>query len=109
MNNYSQYRGKCKELSEAAIVANPTLTLVRGHYDCPIWGLQAHWWCTWPDGRVFDPSAKQFPSGGLGKYIPFDGNLKCCQCGKEIKEEDAIKHGNYGACSTLCMMRFVGL
>lgn len=107
--DYQRFRGKCKEMSEAAVAADPTLTLVRGHYICPIWGEQAHWWCVRPDGTVLDPTALQFPSKGIGEYIPFDGFLECAECGKRIKESDADIEGNYAFCSYACHGRFVGV
>jgi len=36
---YDKYRGKCKEYCDAAVAADSTLTLVRGHYWCPVWVL----------------------------------------------------------------------
>jgi hypothetical protein len=54
--DYLTHRGKCKEMSEAAVAADPTLTLVRGHYFCTLWGEQAHWWCKRQDGIIVDPT-----------------------------------------------------
>jgi hypothetical protein len=110
MSNYMKFRGRCKELSEDAMLADPTLTLVRGHYWCPIWNTEeAHWWCVKPDGTVVDPSRLQFPSTGHGIYTPFDGHLDCAECGKDVLEEDAVFESNYTFCSVSCLMRFVGL
>lgn len=110
MSDYMTYRGKCKEMSEAAAAADQTLTVVRGHYYCPIWNTdEPHWWCVKPDGQIVDPTAKQFPSAGLGVYTPFDGVVECDECGKEMSEEEAQHHGRYAFCSTQCAMRFVGL
>ena len=109
MNNYQKYRGKCKQFVDNAIKDDPTLIAVRGHYDCPIWGMQAHWWCIKLDGTIFDPTVKQFPSGGIGEYIPFNGMISCAECGKDVVEEEAHIDGNYGFCSFSCAMRFVGL
>ena len=109
-SEYMSYRGKCKEMSEALLVADPTLRLVRGHYYCPIWNTEEpHWWCEKPDGTVVDPSAKQFPSKGLGIYTEFNGFVNCAECGKEISEDEAVFESNYAFCSTRCLMRFVGL
>ena len=33
---YKKFRGKCKEVCEEACEKDPSLTLVRGHYFCPI-------------------------------------------------------------------------
>lgn len=110
MNNYLEFRGRCKELSEAACAADASLTMVRGHYFCPIWNRdEPHWWCVRPDGTIHDPSKLQFPSRGLGIYQPFDGFVECAECGKEIHEDDAQFESRYAFCSTKCHMRFVGL
>jgi len=109
-DDYKKYRGKCKEYVEVLIAYDKTLKAVRGHYICPIWGSQAHWWCVKPDGTIIDPTAKQFPSKGrTGEYIPFDGKLICENCGKEVLEENAHINGNYACCSYSCAMRLVGL
>jgi hypothetical protein len=105
------YRGKCLAYATAAVEADPTLTLVRGHYDCPLWGLQAHWWTTRPDGTISDPTAAQFPSGGLGDYLPFDGMITCDDCGTRVPEAQAtmLGNGHYAVCSYACALHFVGL
>lgn len=108
--DYMKYRGKCKEFCEQAIKEDPTLTLVRGHYFCPIWGTsEPHWWTIRKDGTIYDPTAAQFGSKGGGIYTPFDGFVRCAQCDKEMKEEEAEFEGNYAFCSYTCHMRFVGL
>lgn len=108
--DYMKYRGKCKEFCEAAIKEDPSLTMVRGHYYCPIWNTdEPHWWTVREDGTIHDPTAKQFGSGGQGTYTPFDGTVECSECGKKMKEEEADIEGNYCFCSTKCHMRFVGL
>jgi hypothetical protein len=108
-SDYLKFRGKCKEMSEELCKADPSLTLVRGHYYCPFWGEQAHWWTTKPDGMIVDPTAKQFPSKGLGEYVPFNGFVECAQCGKEMEEKAARFDSRYAFCSVKCNMRFVGL
>lgn len=102
-------RGKCYEMSAALCANNPALTLVRGHYLCPIWGEQAHWWCVSDDGAIVDPTAEQFPSGGLGEYIPFDGHISCSNCGVKVPESDAYDGGNgrHMFCSCTCYGQFV--
>ncbi len=108
-NDYNKFRGKCKELSEALVASNPTLTLVRGHYWDYMWGEQPHWWTKDPNGYIIDPSAAQFPSKGAGDYVEIDGNVECAECGKKLKEEDAIFESRYAFCSSKCLLRFVGL
>lgn len=102
-SDYLIYRGKCKEMAEAAAAEDASLTVVRGHYLCPIWGEQAHWWTVRQDGTIYDPSALQFPSGGLGEYVPFNGVYECAQCGDEVAESAALYNGNYAYCSSRCV------
>jgi hypothetical protein len=109
IDDYTRYRGKCKQMSEAAVAADPTLTLVRGHYYCPVWGEQAHWWCKKQDGTIVDPTKDQFPSKGRGEYVEFDGKVSCSNCGKEINEEDGDYESNYVFCSDRCHRQFVGV
>jgi len=109
-SDYLKYRGKCKELSEAAIHANPTLTLVRGHYFEPMWDTEEqHWWTKREDGSIYDPSAKQFSSKGSGIYTEFNGSINCEECGSQIEEKYAQIMGNYAVCSTKCALKLVGL
>lgn len=109
MTDYMQYRGRCKELSEQAVSVDPSLRLVRGYYHCPIWGRQDHWWAVRQDGTIHDPSARQFPSKGIGEYEEFSGIFECANCGKEIEEADAIPYGCYAFCSSECVGAFVGV
>ena len=108
LTDYEKYRGKCKEMSEALIDADPTLTLVRGHYYCPIWGEQPHWWTKRPDGTIVDPTKDQFPSHGIGEYVEFEGKIECSNCGKQLTEDEADIEGRYAFCSYECHGRFVG-
>ena len=108
--NYKKYRGKCKEYCDQAIIDDPTLTLVRGFYHCPLWGKQDHWWTKKPDGTIYDPTVKQFPTGGSGaEYEEFNGMCECAECGKQIPEDEARIEGRYAFCDSYCNMRFVGL
>lgn len=112
LSDYQRYRGKCKELSLILIEENPTWTLVRGHYACPIWNsLEEHWWVVDEAGNIHDPSARQFPSKGHGTYIPFDGLCSCEDCGKVFKEgaPGSTFVGYYAVCSDQCALRLVGL
>lgn len=110
MTDYQRYRGRCKELSEQWVHEHPEYTLVRGHYFCPIWNREEpHWWTADPDGVIYDPSSRQFPSVGTGIYTPFDGLVACAECGRRMAEEAVGFYGNYAFCSDLCMGRFVGV
>ena len=109
MNDYMKFRGQCKPMAEEAVRADRSLTLTRGYYHCPIWGKQAHWWATKKDGSIVDPSAAQFPSKGIGEYEPFNGCVKCSNCGKEMTENQATFDSNYAFCSYKCHGEFVGV
>lgn len=107
-NEYLKYRGKCKEFSEKACKIDPTLTLVRGFYYDPIWGKEQHWWTKRPDGTIYDPTRKQFPSKGKGVYVEFDGFVTCEICNKRIREKEAIFQGRFPTCSDKCAMSLLG-
>lgn len=110
-SDYLKYRGKCREMSEALVAADHTLTLVRGFYLCPVWGEQQHWWVKTSDGTIIDPTKDQFPSKGNAEYVEFDGTINCANCNKQMKEcdENAIFHGSYAFCSMQCNAHFVGV
>lgn len=109
MSNYLEFRGKCKELSEALIKEDPTLRLVRGYYHCPVWGKQAHWWCCDQNGKILDPSVKQFPTqGAIATYEEYDGNIECEYCNKVVPEEEAYWVEHHAYCSGECYMHDVG-
>lgn len=107
-SDYLKYRGKCKQYCDRAVRIFPVLKLVRGHYHDWQWGEQMHWWCVRPDGSIFDPTAKQFPSKGNGDYIEFDGYFTCESCGKKVLEENLTTHGHHTYCSGECLMHDVG-
>lgn len=108
--DYTKFRGKCREMSEALVKSDPSLTLVRGYYHCPIWGKQQHWWTKTPTGVIIDPSVRQFPTKGIGaEYEEFDGMVECEECGKTMKEIDANFIGRYPICSTRCGRKLVGV
>lgn len=101
-------RGKCKEFSEAAVAADPTLRLVRGWYHDPIWGAQEHWWTLRPDGTIHDPTAGQFPVGGVPSlYEEYRGVFPCQGCGAEVAEDDPKRYE--ACCSYRCYGRMVGV
>lgn len=110
MDDYVKYRGKCREMSEALVAENPELTLVRGHYFCPMWNTdEPHWWCVKSDYTIVDPTARQFASKGHGIYTPFNGMCECANCGKEVPEKEAKIDGRYAFCSYKCNGEFVGV
>jgi hypothetical protein len=100
-------RGRCKEMAEAAVAADPSLTLVRGWYDDPHWGSQEHWWTTRPDGTIHDPTAAQFPVPNVVEwYRPFEGVYPCMECGNEVPEGELVMGC---CCSGECYGRMVGV
>lgn len=108
-SDYNQFRGKCKEMAEAAVQTDPTLRLVRGFYHCPLWGKQAHWWTVAPSGVIIDPSVRQFPTKGAGaEYIEFDGTIECEFCRKSLDESAAYLNGHHVYCSYECFGHDVG-
>jgi hypothetical protein len=108
-SDYMKYRGKCKEFCQKAIQEDPTLTLVRGWYFCPIWNTDnQHWWCKRQDGTIYDPTKDQFPSKGHGVYTEFDGYFPCEYCGKEVHEKDAYFVEQHVYCTGACYGHDVG-
>ncbi len=102
-DDYVKYRGKCKEMSEALILNNPHLRLVRGHYIDHIWPDQPHWWCVDAEGNIIDPTKDQFPSKGTGEYVEFSGLATCEHCGKQVHEDDIRQTaGRHVYCSGEC-------
>jgi hypothetical protein len=101
--DYIKYRGTCKEACEELIAKDPSLTLVRGHYFCPLWySDEEHWWCVNEYKELIDQTNKQFPSKGHGFFTGFDGYFTCEICGKKVKEEEVIMNGNHPTCSDKC-------
>ena len=112
--DYREFRGRCKELCEAEMAKDPTLTLVRGHVFVPLWPSdpeQPHWWLKKPDGMIVDPSWRQFPGSQPRpeQYFEFDGMVECSNCGKEMKESEASFDSRYAFCSHRCHGQFVGV
>lgn len=107
-------RGACQQMSAQYVLDHPELilTIVRGHYICPLWGKQAHWWCVDQMGKIHDPTVGQFPTHGRGaEYVPFDGFIECEECGKRVAEKDARIEGNghHAFCCSTCFGIFVGV
>ncbi len=99
-------RAKCSEATQAMVAAFPELKRVAGAYHCPLWGSRAHWWCVDSKGNIVDPTAKQFPSGGLGEYEPLpDGydHFACMECG----DRGLHPRDNQPFCSRKCMESFI--
>ena len=111
MDDYSKYRGKCKEMSEELIKKDSSLRLVRGFYCDPIWNTEdQHWWCEDTEGNIIDPSKDQFPTRGLaGTYREFDGYFTCYGCGKQLEEFEGIQRGNVIVCAGECYNKLFGL
>ena len=117
--DYVTYRGKCKELCEAAMREDSNLKLVRGHITVPAWPsdpFQPHWWCTKPDGAIVDPSWRQFPfqqQPPARLYEEFNGHVECAECGEPGMHQEFggtyFAYSNYCFCSNACAQRFVGL
>lgn len=109
MDDYQKYRGKCYEMCQDELTRRPELVLTKGWYDCPIWGKQQHWWLVDPaDNKIIDPSVRQFPSSGLGSYIPYDGKVTCEYCSKQVPEEEAYLVEHHSYCSYACYGHDVG-
>ncbi len=109
--NYTKYRGKCKEMCQEMLANDSSLTLVRGWYYESLWNREeAHWWLKDGKGKIIDPTKLQFPSGGINEfYREFQGTIECEQCKKLINEEGAIINGRFAICSKECYtLCFVG-
>jgi hypothetical protein len=87
--DFSAAYGKCASVTEHMAAAFPELRRVRGHYYDFGWGERAHWWLVTADGRIVDPTAKQFPSRGQGHYeewregMPLQTGI-CMDCGDPV-------------------------
>lgn len=99
--NYPTYEsayGNCAAATTKMVEAFPELKRVRGHYYCAVWGEREHWWCEL-NGTIVDPTAVQFPTKGIGRYIPWDEDAeeptgKCMECG------DYCYDGHYFCCDS---------
>ncbi len=86
--------GECLSVCQEMVKRWPTLILVRGYYHCPSWGERGHWWLINEAGQIVDPTARQFPSGGQGRYVVYsDAEIaertpigRCLDCGEDIFE-----------------------
>ena len=109
-DDYKKYRGKCKEFAEQAIKDDPSLTLVRGFYWCPITNRkEMHWWTKHQDGTIYDPTVAQFLSGGIGEYEEFDGFYECYHCNQKVHESKARHFGTRVFCGENCIRDCFGL
>jgi hypothetical protein len=94
--------GKCSFATKIMVKAFPELKRVRGHFVCHL-GERPHWWCIDLDGKIVDPTSKQFQFPGF--YLPWDETRKeptgkCPNCGGECYD------GNY-LCSKNCEIAYV--
>jgi hypothetical protein len=92
---------QCATATERMVVDFPELTRVRGHYYDTLWGRREHWWCATSTGAVVDPTAAQFPDGGIGVYEPLPDDApepigRCYNCGEYCWK------GQPGASSSFC-------
>lgn len=102
--DYAAAYGKCGDVTVQMREAFPELLRVRGHYYCPVWGRREHWWLTTADGEIVDPTARQFPSGGIGLYEPWDESQPeptgvCPNCGDYI-------YGGGEVCGSRCWQEY---
>lgn len=117
----AKYWGKCADYVSNLIENDPSLTAVRGHYLCYQDNESyPHWWAVDEQGKIIDPTAKQFRSNGHGYYEEFSGTVECSQCGKEMvlaDHDDPLAeteqiiggNGNYIFCGDICYGKFVGV
>lgn len=92
--------GLCAAVTATMAEQFPELKRVRGHYYCHAWGNRAHWWLVTEQGEIVDPTAAQFPSGGLGLYEEYaegspEPSGKCAGCGGYV-------YGGGSFCSGEC-------
>jgi hypothetical protein len=86
--NVKEHYGKCAETTLEMQSIFPELKRIRGHYYCPFWGERTHWWLL-DEEEVVDPTKDQFPSKGLGVYVPWiegspEPTGKCPNCGELV-------------------------
>ena len=101
--------GLCASMTEQMAAAFPELTRTRGYFYDPQIGLRAHWWLVHPDGYIVDPTAKQFPSHGIGMYEPYDESQPepighCLNCGELCYEREGSDA--HQICSPECYRAF---
>lgn len=114
MNNYS-LRGTCERAARELANRDTKLRVVRGHFLCPYWGEQAHWWCEDQDGTIIDPTVQQFPSHAFvtkDNYHEWDGSLSCANCGKVGIQDESwtiTGNGHYAVCSYTCHGQLIGV
>jgi hypothetical protein len=66
--DYDSAYGKCKDMCLKMMKEFPELTIHRGWYQDPIIGDREHWWLKDEDNNIVDPTAHQFPTGGMFEY-----------------------------------------
>ena len=102
-DDYSKYRGRCKEVCKSLMEKDSTLKLKRGHYICPYDGEQGHWWLEDAGGNIVDPTVRQFKSD-CGEYVELNTEkVPCEMCGLLCKLQEMKVDGRYAYCSGHCL------
>lgn len=101
-DNVQEAYGKCAEVTLRMLEAFPELLRVGGYYYCAAWGKRQHWWLKTVSGEIVDPTARQFPSNGFGRYEEIGPGVRvpigvCAFCGGDRHEEDGMT-----VCSDQC-------
>lgn len=93
--------GKCEKVTQEMREVFPELVQKYGQYHCYVWGPRWHWWLVTQEGDIIDPTARQFPSIGYGRYeekqpheLPYG---RCRNCGEEYYTDFS-----YDFCSQQC-------
>jgi len=109
-NHYAHFAGKCYLYVWQWWQRNNQLLVQAGFYECPFWGSRTHWWLIDENGEVFDPTCSQFPSRGMGEYIPLhEASVSCCKCGQYVPTHlIGYWHHNHNVCSDRCYGRLIG-
>ncbi len=101
-NVVSDGYGACHEYAEKMVAQFPELAYRKGWYYCLLWGQRMHGWCVTMDGEIVDPTVRQFPSKGRGRYEEIEDEElptgKCMECGELLFGGG----GALGFCNSLC-------
>ena len=96
--------GKCEDVTKEMQEVFPELYRVRGFYHCSPILKREHWWLKDKNGKIIDPTKKQFISDG-GTYEEWNEGAeepsgKCLNCG-----DYCYKGSNF--CKSECYDEFV--